>query len=63
MGGIHPSLLPDEAIQHSDAVVVGEAEGAWHDVINDFKKTGLKKSIRQRPVPLLKTWSYREGIL
>ena len=49
MGGIHPSLLPDEAIQHSDAVVVGEAEGAWHDVINDFKKTGLKNLFVRDP--------------
>ncbi|MEK6680788.1 MAG: radical SAM protein [Nitrospirota bacterium] len=53
MGGIHPSLLPDEAIQHSDAVVVGEAEGAWHDVINDFKKNRLKKIYSSETRPSL----------
>src|SRR5512138_1491592 len=26
LGGIHPSVLPDEALAHADAVVVGEAE-------------------------------------
>ncbi len=36
LGGIHPSLNPDEAIQHADAVVVGEAEPAWPRILNDF---------------------------
>ena len=27
LGGIHPSMQPDEASQHADAVVVGEARG------------------------------------
>jgi hypothetical protein len=27
LGGIHPSVLPDEAAQFADAVIVGEAEG------------------------------------
>ena len=43
LGGIHPSILPHEAIQHADAVVIGEAEGSWADVINDFQKKRLKK--------------------
>ncbi|MGB7060732.1 MAG: cobalamin-dependent protein, partial [Candidatus Zixiibacteriota bacterium] len=29
MGGIHPSALPGEALEHADAVVAGEAEGVW----------------------------------
>ena len=29
MGGYHPTMLPDEALQHADAVVIGDAEGAW----------------------------------
>ena len=43
LGGIHPTILPQEAIQHADAVVIGEAEGCWTDVINDFRKGKLKK--------------------
>jgi len=37
LGGIHPSALPQEALAHADAVVVGEAEGVWKKVIEDFK--------------------------
>jgi radical SAM superfamily enzyme YgiQ (UPF0313 family) len=35
LGGIHPSVLPDEALQHADAVVVGEAEPVWPQVLSD----------------------------
>jgi radical SAM superfamily enzyme YgiQ (UPF0313 family) len=37
LGGIHPSAMPKEALEHADAVVVGEAEGVWPGVIEDFK--------------------------
>jgi radical SAM superfamily enzyme YgiQ (UPF0313 family) len=43
LGGIHPTILPQEAIQHADAVVIGEAEGCWADVINDFRRKKLQK--------------------
>ncbi len=43
LGGIHPTILPQEAIQHADAVVIGEAEGCWGDVIRDFRKGNLQK--------------------
>lgn len=42
-GGIHASLLPEEAIQHGDAVVSGEAETAWPQVLRDFKSGTLKQ--------------------
>ena len=35
LGGIHPSVLPNEALQHADAVVVGEAEPVWSQVLAD----------------------------
>jgi radical SAM superfamily enzyme YgiQ (UPF0313 family) len=37
IGGIHASMLPDEALRFADAVVVGEAEGIWGKVIEDFE--------------------------
>jgi radical SAM superfamily enzyme YgiQ (UPF0313 family) len=46
LGGIHPTILPQEAIQHADAIVIGEAEGCWADVINDFRKGKLQKFYR-----------------
>src|SRR5688500_9391347 len=33
LGGIHATALPDEAKRHADAVVVGEAEGLWEQVL------------------------------
>ena len=42
MGGIHPTVLPDEAAKHADAVVVGEAELVWKDVLADLAGDRLK---------------------
>ena len=53
MGGIHPSVMPEEASQHADAVVVGEAEGIWADVIEDFKANKLRRIYRQDKHPSL----------
>ena len=35
MGGHHPSMRPDEAATHADAVVVGDAEGVWNTILDD----------------------------
>lgn len=42
IGGIHASMLPEEAGRFVDVVVVGEAEGVWRDVISDFENQALK---------------------
>ncbi|MDY7036103.1 MAG: radical SAM protein [Thermodesulfobacteriota bacterium] len=41
IGGIHASMLPDEALQFADAVVVGEVEGIWKRLIDDFENNRL----------------------
>lgn len=41
IGGIHASMLPDEALQYADTVVIGEAEGIWDKVIRDFEENKL----------------------
>jgi radical SAM superfamily enzyme YgiQ (UPF0313 family) len=46
LGGIHASALPEEAIQHADAVVIGEAENVWAPLIEDFRAQRLKKFYR-----------------
>lgn len=46
LGGIHPTVMPDEAIAHCDCVVMGEAEGCWGELLQDFKKDRLKKFYR-----------------
>jgi radical SAM superfamily enzyme YgiQ (UPF0313 family) len=46
MGGIHPTILPDEALKHADAVVVGEAEGLWPQVVSDAASGQMQKLYR-----------------
>ncbi|MEI6060477.1 MAG: radical SAM protein [Bacteroidota bacterium] len=43
MGGIHASMLPGEAALFIDAVVVGEAESVWGQLLHDFENNALKK--------------------
>lgn len=42
MGGLTPTCLPEEAARHADAVVLGEAEGVWPQVVNDAQAGALK---------------------
>ncbi len=46
LGGYHPSLLPDEAKQHADSVVVGEAELTLPRLLKDIEKNQLKPFYR-----------------
>ena len=43
MGGFHPSLLPDESIQHADSVFIGEAEELWQTVLDDARRGQLQR--------------------
>ncbi len=43
LGGVHPTLLPDEASSYGDAVVIGEAEGVWAGLLEDHQHGRLKK--------------------
>ncbi|RLF41920.1 MAG: B12-binding domain-containing radical SAM protein [Thermoplasmata archaeon] len=38
LGGYHPTVLPDEAKEHADAVVIGEAELTWPKLIEDLER-------------------------
>ena len=44
MGGAHASMLPEEALRHVDAVVIGEAEEVWPALIEDLKRGQLKRT-------------------
>ncbi len=43
LGGLHVSLAPDEAAEHADAIVVHGAEGAWPNLVDDFRAGRLRK--------------------
>lgn len=47
LGGHHPTLLPEEALQHSDSILTGEAEGVWSDVLHDAAHRRLRNIYHQ----------------
>jgi len=52
LGGIHPTALPEEAKAHADAVVVGEAESVWRQVLEDAAHGDLKQFYYGERLPL-----------
>jgi radical SAM superfamily enzyme YgiQ (UPF0313 family) len=55
LGGIHASMLPDEALRFADAVVIGEAENIWKKVIQDFENNSLSQKYNGGTVDLTKS--------
>ena len=53
VGGIHVSMLPDEALNYATSVVVGEAESLWPRVIEDFMGGRLKSIYSNDAFPSL----------
>src|SRR5512139_3352493 len=47
LGGIHPTAVPEEAKEHADSVVLGEAEEIWPQLIEDVRIGNLKPFYRQ----------------
>jgi radical SAM superfamily enzyme YgiQ (UPF0313 family) len=43
LGGIHPTSIPQEALQHADAICIGEVEPVWHQILEDCAKGELKR--------------------
>jgi radical SAM superfamily enzyme YgiQ (UPF0313 family) len=62
VGGYHPSFLPDEALGHADAVVIGDAEGVWRDVVRDGRMGALKPIYRGEKQPALEGVIYDRTI-
>lgn len=44
LGGVHPTLLPEEAGQHADAIVVGLAEEPWPQLLRDWQAGTVRKT-------------------
>lgn len=49
IGGPHVTALPDEAARHCDAVVVGEGEASWLQVLDDAERGRLQPLYRASP--------------
>ncbi len=51
MGGIHVTILPEEAGHHADAIVVGEADNLWERILDDCERGRLKGVYREDAFP------------
>ena len=48
LGGLHATLVPEEAAEHAEAVVAGEGEVLWPRVLTDWKRGRLDRIYRNR---------------
>jgi radical SAM superfamily enzyme YgiQ (UPF0313 family) len=53
LGGPHPTLLPEEARPHADALVIGEAETTWPRLLEDAARGSLEREYRAAGPPSL----------
>lgn len=49
LGGVHPTLVPEEATQHADSIVVGYAEESWPQLLRDFVSGKMRRRYDQNP--------------
>jgi radical SAM superfamily enzyme YgiQ (UPF0313 family) len=63
MGGIHASMCPEEALQHVDCVLAGEAEGVWPRMLADFGRGCLQSIYRAPPAAMDATPPARHDLL
>jgi radical SAM superfamily enzyme YgiQ (UPF0313 family) len=70
IGGIHPTVLPDEAALHADTTIVGEAEETWPRFLEDFRNSqpqrkymspvGHRVDLAASPIPRYELLTGRE---
>jgi radical SAM superfamily enzyme YgiQ (UPF0313 family) len=63
LGGIHPSAMPDEALEHADMVAVGEAETTLPPIFDDFRAGTLKTLYHWRNYPTAPIATPRKDLL
>jgi radical SAM superfamily enzyme YgiQ (UPF0313 family) len=49
IGGVHPTLMPEEAMRHADSVVAGYAEESWPRLLREFVSGTMQKRYDQSP--------------
>lgn len=49
LGGVHPTLMPEEAMRHADSVVAGYAEESWPQLLRDFVAGRMAPRYNQSP--------------
>jgi len=60
IGGIHATIMPEEAIEHTDVVIAGEGEVIWPEFIADYLSGNNKKIYRSNEN---KIYQFNKGIM
>lgn len=56
IGGVHPTYCPDEALRYCDAIVCGEAEDLWPQVVADFEAGAMKRIYKMESFPSIEDY-------
>ncbi len=48
IGGVHASMMPDEALLHADIVIIGEAERSWPKFLLDYQQGNHKRTYDEK---------------
>ncbi len=56
LGGVHPTYCPEEALRHCDAIVCGEAEDLWPELVADYEAGRMKREYRMTSFPSLENY-------
>lgn len=51
MGGMHPSMIPEDASLHCDSICIGEADTIWPVILNDLRNGSLQKTYKSAEPP------------
>ena len=49
LGGFHPTLAPEECLEHADSIYMGDAEFLWAEAVEDARRGALRRIYRARP--------------
>jgi radical SAM superfamily enzyme YgiQ (UPF0313 family) len=63
LGGIHPTTLPEEGIKYADAVLAGEAENIWPELLADASQNKLKQIYRGAPADMSRFVTPRRDLI
>ncbi len=56
IGGVHPTYCPDEALRYCDAIVCGEAEDLWPQVVADVEAGAVKRIYKMESFPSIENY-------
>jgi radical SAM superfamily enzyme YgiQ (UPF0313 family) len=63
MGGVYPTLMPEEVKQHADSVIIGESDENWPKLLKDFEDDEIKPFYRNKnPVDIYNSKQVRSNV-